>query len=215
MPTSRNVIIAHKERGKAAIKKFFAAAGNPLYAENTFAAVDYSGNGEGGVVEWTWGARHLAGRILGVPAKGKETGARGASVLTFKNGKIATQRDYWDAAAVLRQLRSDQIAVKEGPSEPQGAQFVAERAGAYWLLDKIALHGSPGDRPRGFPGLEAQRPSESDCHSHNGQRRQRYPENRRTPVHGLPSFGNHALGSSQRGQRLHHHAAGGILRPKP
>ncbi len=50
-----DVIIAHKERGKAAIKKFFAAAGNPLYAENTFAAVDYSGNGEGGVVEWTWG----------------------------------------------------------------------------------------------------------------------------------------------------------------
>jgi steroid delta-isomerase-like uncharacterized protein len=99
-----DVIIAHKERGKAAIKKFFAAAGNPLYAENAFAAVDYSGNGEGGVVEWTWGARHVAGRILGVPAKGKETSTRGASVLTFKNGKIATQRDYWDAAAVLRQL---------------------------------------------------------------------------------------------------------------
>jgi steroid delta-isomerase-like uncharacterized protein len=99
-----DVIIAHKEKGKVAIKKFFAAAGNPLYAENTFAAVDYSGNGEGGVVEWTWGARHVAGRILGVPAKGKETTTRGASVLTFKNGKIATQRDYWDAAAVLRQL---------------------------------------------------------------------------------------------------------------
>ena len=99
-----DVIIAHKERGKAAIMKFFAAAGNPLYAENTFAAVDYSGNGEGGVVEWTWGARHVAGRILGVPAKGKETSTRGASVFTFKNGKIATQRDYWDAAAVLRQL---------------------------------------------------------------------------------------------------------------
>jgi hypothetical protein len=25
----------------------------------------------------------------------------------------------------------------------EGVQFVAERAGAYWLLDKIALHGSP------------------------------------------------------------------------
>jgi hypothetical protein len=25
----------------------------------------------------------------------------------------------------------------------EGARFVAERAGAYWLLDKIALHGSP------------------------------------------------------------------------
>jgi steroid delta-isomerase-like uncharacterized protein len=99
-----DVIIAHKERGKAAIKKFFAAAGNPLYAENTFAAVDYSGNADGGVVEWTWEARHAAGRILGVAAKGKETTTRGASVLTFRNGKIATQRDYWDAAAILRQL---------------------------------------------------------------------------------------------------------------
>jgi steroid delta-isomerase-like uncharacterized protein len=88
-----DVIIAHKERGKAAIKKFFAAAGNPLYAENTFAAVDYVGNGDGGVVEWTWGARHIAGRILGVPAKGMKTSTRGASVLTFKGGKIATQRD--------------------------------------------------------------------------------------------------------------------------
>jgi hypothetical protein len=25
----------------------------------------------------------------------------------------------------------------------EGEQFVAKRAGAYWLLDKIALHGSP------------------------------------------------------------------------
>jgi hypothetical protein len=25
----------------------------------------------------------------------------------------------------------------------EGTQFLAERAGAYWLLDKIALHGSP------------------------------------------------------------------------
>src|SRR5271156_2783579 len=25
----------------------------------------------------------------------------------------------------------------------EGVQFVAERAGAYWLLDKIALHASP------------------------------------------------------------------------
>jgi steroid delta-isomerase-like uncharacterized protein len=99
-----DVIIAHKESGKAAIKKFFAAAGDPRYAENIFAAIDYCGNGKGGVFERTWAARHVAGRILGVPVKGKETRTRGASVLTFKNGKIAIQRDYWDAAAVLRQL---------------------------------------------------------------------------------------------------------------
>ena len=99
-----DVILAHKENGKAAINKFFVAAGNPAYAENTFTAVGYSGNADGGVVEWTWQAKHAAGKILGVPAKGKETNTRGVSVLTFKNGKITTQRDYWDAAAVLRQL---------------------------------------------------------------------------------------------------------------
>ena len=99
-----DVIIAHQEEGKAAIKKFFVAAGNPIYAQNIFVPVDYSGNADGGVVEWTWEANHAAGRILGIPAKGKHTITRGASVLTFKNGKIASQRDYWDAAAVLRQL---------------------------------------------------------------------------------------------------------------
>jgi len=99
-----DVIIAHREEGKQAIKKFFTAAGNPAFAQNTIEAVDYSGNTDGGVVEWTWEAKHAAGRILGIPAKGKQTNTRGASVLTFVNGKIATQRDYWDAAAVLRQL---------------------------------------------------------------------------------------------------------------
>jgi len=99
-----DVIIAHKERGKAALAKFFAAAGNPVYAENTIVAVSYCGNTDAGAVEWIWRAKHVAGKILGIPTKGKETNARGVSVLTFKNGKIATQHDYWDAAAVLRQL---------------------------------------------------------------------------------------------------------------
>jgi carboxymethylenebutenolidase len=99
-----DVIIAHKEEGKPAITKFFTAAGNPAYAQNTITAVAYSGNADGGVVEWIWEAKHVAGRILGIPSKGKQTSSRGASVLTFKNGKIATQHDYWDAAAVLRQL---------------------------------------------------------------------------------------------------------------
>lgn len=37
-------------------------------------------------------------------AAGKETIAKGVSVLTFRDGKISSQRDYWDSAAVLRQL---------------------------------------------------------------------------------------------------------------
>jgi steroid delta-isomerase-like uncharacterized protein len=99
-----DVVIAHKEEGKAEIKKFFVAAGNPAYAQNTIVAIGYSGNADGGVVEWTWEAKHAGGRILNVPAKGKQTNTRGASALTFKNGKITSQRDYWDAAAILRQL---------------------------------------------------------------------------------------------------------------
>jgi steroid delta-isomerase-like uncharacterized protein len=88
-----DVIIAHKESGKAEIKNLFAAAGNPAYAENTLAAVGYSGNADGGVVEWTWRAKATVGKLLGVPAKGKETSTRRVLVLTFKNGKIATQHD--------------------------------------------------------------------------------------------------------------------------
>jgi len=46
-----DVILAHKESGKTALAKFFAAAGNPAYAENTFTAVGYSGDADGGAVE--------------------------------------------------------------------------------------------------------------------------------------------------------------------
>ena len=62
-----DVIIAHKERGKAALAKFFAAAGNPVYAENTIVAVSYCGNTDAGAVEWIWQAKHVAGKILGIP----------------------------------------------------------------------------------------------------------------------------------------------------
>ncbi len=41
---------------------------------------------------------------MGVDAKGKETTVQGVSILTFKNGKIASQRDFWDANAMYRQL---------------------------------------------------------------------------------------------------------------
>jgi ketosteroid isomerase-like protein len=41
---------------------------------------------------------------MGVPAAGKETHADGVSALRFQGGKIVEQRDYWDAATLLRQL---------------------------------------------------------------------------------------------------------------
>lgn len=98
-----DVVFAHKANGKDAIRKFFATGVDPAFGEHLFGFAAYTGNVDGGAVEWTWDAKNMK-RLLGVPAQGKETSTRGVSILTFKNGKIATQHDYWNAAAPLRQL---------------------------------------------------------------------------------------------------------------
>ncbi len=98
-----DVILAHKVSGKAALGKFFSAFNDPAFGEHVITVVEYAGNADGGAMEWTWQAKHT-GDFLGVPAKGKETNVRGVSILTFKNGKIISHRDYWNAAAALRQL---------------------------------------------------------------------------------------------------------------
>ena len=99
-----DVTFAHKVNGKAELRKFFAGFVDPAAGEHNFTVTGYSGNADGGAVEWTWQAKH-AGDFLGVPAKGKETTVKGVSVLTFKNGKIASQHDYWDANTAVQQLR--------------------------------------------------------------------------------------------------------------
>lgn len=98
-----DVIIAHTVNGKADLRTFFAAFNDPAFGEHVITVVGYSGNADGGAIEWTWQAKHTRD-FLGVPAKGKETNVRGTSILTFKNGKIISHRDYWNAAAALRQL---------------------------------------------------------------------------------------------------------------
>lgn len=73
--------------GKLPARDFFAAFMNPAERKNTFTRVDYSGDD--------------------LPARGKDTVVRGVSVVTFRNGKVATQHDYWDARAVTLQLAKD------------------------------------------------------------------------------------------------------------
>ena len=99
-----DIPFAHKCNGIAELRKFFGGFTAPGAGENVFTATAYAGNADGGAVEWTWQAKH-ASDFLGVPAAGKETTAKGVSVLTFKNGKIASQHDYWDANSVLQQLK--------------------------------------------------------------------------------------------------------------
>jgi len=68
-----------------------------------FELAEWSGGGDCLVVEWNWKVKH-SGEFLGVNAAGKETEVRGVSALKLQGGKIAQQHDYWDGAAVLRQL---------------------------------------------------------------------------------------------------------------
>jgi steroid delta-isomerase-like uncharacterized protein len=89
-----------KEELKAAFKGFLTGPGTGEYE---FSVTSYTGNSDGGAAEWTWHAKHSAD-FLGARAAGKETTVRGVSILTFRGGKISSQRDYWDSAALLRQL---------------------------------------------------------------------------------------------------------------
>ena len=98
-----DVIFAHTENGKEGLRKFFSSFGGPDAGEHVFTYNAYSGSAESGAVEWTWQTKH-ASEFMGVDAKGKETTVQGVSILTFKNGKIASQRDFWDANAMYRQL---------------------------------------------------------------------------------------------------------------
>ena len=98
-----DVIFGEVIRGKEGLRGFFAAFTGPEAGKNTFEVEAYTGGADAGAVQWTWRAVH-GGRFLGVEAAGKQTQTRGVSLLTFRDGKIASQTDYWDAAAVLRQL---------------------------------------------------------------------------------------------------------------
>ena len=99
-----DVTFAHKANGITELRQFFAAFVAPGAGEHVFTVNSFTGNADGGAVEWTWQAQH-AGDFLGVPAKGKQTNVKGVSVLTFKSGKIASQHDYWDANTAVQQLK--------------------------------------------------------------------------------------------------------------
>lgn len=98
-----DVIFGERLRGKTDLRRFFSAFFDPHAGVQTFKVDAYRGSSEAGAVEWTWHGQHT-GELLGVPAAGKTTQTRGVSVFTFKDGRITSQHDYWNAAAALRQL---------------------------------------------------------------------------------------------------------------
>lgn len=60
------------------------------------------------VAEWTWTATHTGPLPMPdgseIPATGKRVESPGVSVLTMRDGKLASERDYSDSAPFMRQL---------------------------------------------------------------------------------------------------------------
>jgi len=95
--------LGHKENSRAALTKFFGGFFTPDMGEHDFVVTGYTGNADAGAAEWTWRSKHGA-EFMGIPAAGKSTETRGVSILTFRKGLVASQHDYWDMGAILRQL---------------------------------------------------------------------------------------------------------------
>ena len=98
-----DITLSQAVRGRPALREFFGDLVKPANRRNAFTLICYSGDADGGAIEWTWTATHSV-PFLDLPAKGKETRIRGVSVVRFKAGKILEQRDYWDARTVTQQL---------------------------------------------------------------------------------------------------------------
>ena len=98
-----DITLSHRVQGKSELRGFFTGFINPAHRQNSFTLVGYAGDSCGGAIKWTWTARH-PGDFLNVPARDKETCISGVSVMRFERGKIADQRDYWDARTLMRQL---------------------------------------------------------------------------------------------------------------
>lgn len=91
------------------LRQFFEGFFAPEAGSHKFLPDTYIGNEREGVVEWTWHATMGEADLfqVGSSCKGKSFQVRGNSVFRFDaSGKVVEERDYWDLATVLRQLKS-------------------------------------------------------------------------------------------------------------
>jgi ketosteroid isomerase-like protein len=61
--------------------------------------VDCKADENGGWVEWTF-----SGTDKGLYKTGKKFSVRGASVFQLRGGKFSTNKDYYDAATIMKQV---------------------------------------------------------------------------------------------------------------
>jgi len=97
-----DVVIGHKASTSKGIGEFFSSFGSGK-TKHRFVVTNCAGDESSGAMEWTWYADHVDD-IMGVAANGKKTEVRGISYIRLENGRIVEERDYWDAATLMRQL---------------------------------------------------------------------------------------------------------------
>ena len=116
-------------------------------------------------------------------------------------------------AEELKQFTGSEQFYRHGLSRnhvyTEGVQFLAERAQAYWLLDKIALHGSSKIARERFQVWKLT--VNSDCSAVLTTEDGNNNVLRTIVVHRFPAPRNCPLVSSQRAEWFHHHAAERIL----
>jgi ketosteroid isomerase-like protein len=65
-------------------------------------------DGDTTVAEWTWTASHTGSLAMPdgseVPPTGTALVGAGVTIITVRDGKIASERDYFDSAAVMSQM---------------------------------------------------------------------------------------------------------------
>jgi steroid delta-isomerase-like uncharacterized protein len=96
-----------RREGREAIVAYFEEADMP-FSDMTMETSQLVEEGDTLVAEWTWRATHTGPMAMPdsteIPPTGKAVELPGVSVLKIRDGKFATDREYWDAAAVMTQL---------------------------------------------------------------------------------------------------------------
>ena len=55
-----DIPLSQAVRGRPALREFFGNFMNPANRRNAFTLIGYSGNADGGAIEWSWAATHSA-----------------------------------------------------------------------------------------------------------------------------------------------------------
>jgi steroid delta-isomerase-like uncharacterized protein len=99
--------IATHVRGK---EKLWRVLDRPAPAEpggDSFVVEEYFGDEHRGAARWRWHASGRIAALFGLPVSETPADSDGVALVEFRDGKLTKLTEYWDSAAVLRQLGAD------------------------------------------------------------------------------------------------------------